>query len=725
MEEIIIQDLLLDQIKNTMISKVIESLKETKDMTEAEKEIYEEQLRQKVSEKKMATVIRNQGGITDADAYNQTGFELYLDVVLVFDYINEIASAISRHIVLNRSIINHVYSQISELNDSLDEYLSVMSTPGSPYCFYESFNTETNKENSIELYRERYNEKVPEECILYGDTEHKCLTLGYSRKQNVIVYKNGVVMGSISITKQYGSGFVKARNVENKLENAIDTSKSSYWSETILANGEFKIKGQDFESGFGQKPLNRSFYDLPRGALCEICLTFESLTKVNELDLSPFGSFPVDIIAVRYSMTDDEDDVTYEVVAPKNNQNEWLTSKTIDKPFIFHFPEIQCKKLYILLNQLHCIRNTYLVSSNQLLKNQLWFNSIEENESQLKTDSSSVFVPVLMDQAEENPIWKYIMNRLMSNKKIDINDSILNPKDKMVPVTKYQYTYGFYNIAPNYVEFQRTGVYVTKDISIDGAIKSIKLYTEEEHYPSTEGFVVTDIEFYVTGKPNPSYTDWIPICPYNKTTVERELLQLDYSVCYLRHKAICETKIGIDKDGNQKLETIRPIVYMNDIVLMENTDYILRFDEDLFVTAIEISNIDHFAMYTVSYIPVDTKKEITLVNEENDLKANNVYEEIMGNGSACYQLNEYPFYDENNKDTHLKIMNIATGNVISERIGNTIECVTNKSNTDDSFKSFTKSNILQYYTMVNFCISIALLRKMKRLKSITRHLVQR
>ena len=89
MEQIVIQDLLLEQIKNSMVDKVIEILKETKDMSTTEKEAYAAQLKQKVSEKKIATVIREQSGITDAEAYNQTGLELYLDIVLVFNYINE------------------------------------------------------------------------------------------------------------------------------------------------------------------------------------------------------------------------------------------------------------------------------------------------------------------------------------------------------------------------------------------------------------------------------------------------------------------------------------------------------------------------------------------------------------------------------------------------------------------------------------------------------------
>lgn len=691
----------LNKIKEEMIDKVINQLSDIRYMTAAEKDIYRTSLISQVQSKLLTTTLRTQNELTNADDYNQTAYELYLDILTTFNYVDELYSTINKHQMLNESIINTLYSSIAALNDKLDEYEAVIGTAGSPDCFIEGFRTQNFQETDSSYYTERYGEIMPIETYVRFNPEQENITLNYSRQQNVMVYKSGVQLGEISITKQYGSGFIKARNSEAKLENAIDTSKNSYWAETILADAEIKITGQGFSSSTGQ--TNRSYYDLPRGALCEICLTFEALTKMNEVVLKPFGNFPIDIIAIRYSLTDDEDDDTYDIVCPDNPKYDWLNNKSINQEYAFHFPEITCKKLYILINQLHCIKDTYMISSNQMFKNELWFNATYDQQENAILENTSVFAPLYLDRAMEDPVWRYVNNKLTTNKNLDINDLLINNKDKYLPVTKYQYTYGFYNIAPNFVEFQKASVYVSQEIEVNGPIDTIKLESEEEHFRTTDGHIATDIEFYITTKKNPSYQDWKPICPVNKDYIYRERLQLDYDYCYLRHEAVCGNVATFDKDGGQHLEMIRPIVYMNDITMTEDADYILKFNDEGNVIAVEISNIDHFALYTVSYQPVDSAKELSLINENEPIPSNS-YEEIMGNGTGCYELQSYPYYSKTNLDlasSYIKIIDIITNKVINQtnQENSPIQCVTNKEHPEESYKNFiANSNKIQYYT---------------------------
>ncbi len=693
----------LDKIKEDMIEKVIAQLSDIRYMTDTEKELYKSDLISKVQSKLLATTLRTQEGLTNADDYNQTAYELYLDIITTFKYVDELYDTINSHQMLNESIINTLYSTIAALNDQLDEYETVIGTAGSPDCFIEGFRTQNYQETNPVYYTERYGEIMPISTYVRFNPEQENVTLNYSRQQNVMVYKSGVQLGEISITKQYGSGFIKARNSEAKLENAIDTSMSSYWAETILSDAEMKIVGEGYTNTDGLGQTNRSYYDLPRGAMCELCLTFEALTKVNEIVLRPFGSFPIDIIAIRYSLSDDEDDDTYDIVCPNNTAYEWLDSKTISQEYAFHFPEITCKKLYILINQLHCIKDTYMISCNQMFKNELWFKATYNEAENAVMESTSVFAPLYLDRAVEDPVWRYINNKIVTNKQLDVNDLLINNNDKMLPVTKYQYTYGFYNIAPNFIEFQKASVYVSQEIEVDGPIDTIKLETEEEHFRDTDGYISTDIEFYVTTKQNPTYQDWKPICPVNKNYVYKELLQLDYAYCYLRHEAVCGNVITQDKDGNQQMEMIRPIVYMNDIVMTEDADYILRYNEDGNVIAIEISNIDHFAMYTVSYQPTDSSKELNLISEDDPVPSN-TYEEIMGDDTGAYQLASYPYYSRTQPgltSSYVKIIDITTNKVLHQtnQEDSAIQCVTNKENPADSYKNFiANTNKIQYYT---------------------------
>jgi hypothetical protein len=693
----------LSAIKENVIDKIIGELVNMEYMSSTEKAAYKANLINDITSRTLATTVRTQTDLTDADAYNKTAYEIYLDILTTFDYINELYNALSKHQQLNQSIINTLYSQINALNDKLDEYESVIGTKGSPECFIDGFRTSNNQEVNTAYYKERYGEIVPKAVYARFNSNQESLTLNYTRQQNVIMYKSGVQLGKIEISKQYGAGLIKARNSESKLENAIDISSGTYWSETILCDAEMKIKGSGFEDAEVLKQYNRSFYDLPKGALCELCITFEAMTKLNELILTPFGNFPLDIVAIRYTQSDDEDDDCFDVVYPDNDARSWLKGRTINKEYAFHFPDIKCKKLYVLINQLHCIKDTYLISSNQMFKNELWFNVTNGNADDIKFNNSTVFAPLYLDRAADSPIWKYINNKMNTSKNIDINDLLINNNNKYLPVTKYQYTYGFYNIIPNYVEFQKTGVYVTKEIEASGCIKTVTIETDEEHYNSDDnGRIVTDIEYYIATKENPGYSDWHSICPKNKDYVYSELLQLDYSLCYLRHKAVCGNVVTTDKEGNQKTDMVRPIIRMNDIVLTENADYVLRTDSAGDVTAVEIANIDHFAIYTAEYMPTQDSKELNLIPDGDPIPSNS-YEILVGDGSACYELNSFPYYSQTNPGSttsYVKVVDTETGVILNQttQANSPVQCVTDKQNPSGSFKNFTQTNMIQYYT---------------------------
>lgn len=695
----------LNKLKEKISEEVIEQLTNMRYMTSKERDLYQSDLVSNLQNNLLVTKIREQKELTNADDYNQTAYELYLDMLTTFYYLDNLYNTLQSHQKLNESIITTLYSTIGDLNDQLTAYEAIIGTEGAPQCYYEGFRTINNQEIDRKYYTERYGERMPEDTYVRFNPDQENITLNYTRQQNVMIYKSGVQLGEISITRQYGSGYITARNSETRLENAIDTSNSSYWSETILTNQEIKIKGLEFSDANGIKESNRNFYDLPRGALCELCLTFESLTNINELILKPYGNFPIDIVAVRYQLSDDEDDTIYDVVYP-NNENELLATTTINSEYAFHFKTITCKKLYILINQLHCIKDTYMLSTNQMFKNELWFNATYELNDKVKMDNSVVFQPLYLDRAQESNVWKYVNNKIVTNKLLNINDLLLEENEKYLPVTKYQYNYGFYNIAPCFSEFQRAGIYVSKEIECEGSVDTIKLTTEEIHPISDEGQTITDIEFYVTTKVNPEYNDWIPICPYNKDYVEHELLQLDYAYCYLRHTAVCGYTTVYDAAGNETTVMERPVVFYNDIILTENIDYILRLDDAGNAIAVEIAGFDNFAVYTVSYTPTQSSKEITLINEEEP-QPSNTFQEIMGTGAACYRLDDFPYYNRKNPEdtmTYVKIIDIESNFIyeqssIADELEYGIECVTDKNNPASSFKNFVaNTNKIQYYT---------------------------
>lgn len=701
-----INDARLKKVREEMTEKVISGLEGIGYLSEQEKAVYRKNIEDKIASKQLCTEQRIQGGLTNAFDYNRNAYELYIDILTVFDYLNSLSDDIDAQQNLAMASLSSVSSMISSLNDKLDEIQAVIGTKGHPECFMDNLRTNVNRETDKDFLRERYGNLLASVNAARFNPEQETLTLGYTRQQNVLMYKSGVQLGEAEITRQYGSGLIKVRNPEEKLNNALDTSRSNYWAETILCDAEFSLKGTGFEDFEYMRQYNRSFYDLPKGALCEICIRFEAMTKVNELILNPFGRFPLDVVAVRYSYTDSEDSECYDILTPDGSKYSWLTQSTLRKETAFHFPEIVCKKLYILINQLHCIKDTFLISSNQMFKNELWYSATSNESECAELPDSMIFKPIYMDRGKEDPVWTYINNKMNTMKNVDINTLLLKSNEKMLPCTKYQYTYGFYNIIPNYVEFQNTGVYVTKEIQASGIVKSISITTQEEHFESLDnGRKVTDIEYYITTSSSPAYTDWHPLCPSNKEYIHCERLLVDYDVCYLLHEAVCRNVTRYDEEGNPYTEMVRPIIRMDDQKLTEDVDYILHFNKNNNVESVEIPNADYFAVYTAEYMPAEESKTLDLLSGIG--APGHEHEIINGTGASSYCLKEYPFYsmkDPHSTNSFVKVSDIQTGAWVSQHNG-AVECVTDKLNTGNSYKNMkvnkagaSVTGTLQYYT---------------------------
>jgi hypothetical protein len=218
----------LNELKEKMVNEVVSQLTDMRYMTSTDKELYKQKLVTNLRKNLLVTTIREQSGLTSADDYNQTAYELYLDMLTTFYYINNLYDSLQSHQKLNESIVTTLHSTIGELNDQLTACEAVIGTEGAPQCYYEGFRTINNQETDKTYYTERYGEKFPEDAYVRFNPDQENITLNYTRQQNVMVYRSGVQLGEISLTKQYGAGFIVARNSETRLENAIDTSNSSY-----------------------------------------------------------------------------------------------------------------------------------------------------------------------------------------------------------------------------------------------------------------------------------------------------------------------------------------------------------------------------------------------------------------------------------------------------------------------------------------------------------------
>ena len=187
----------LDKLKDEITEKVIAQLENIRYMTKTQKQLYSSALRSNVKSKLLATTVREQSGLTNADDYNQTAFELYLDMLTTFNYVNELYNTISSHQILNESIINTLHSTIAELNDKLDEYEAVIGTAGSPKCFIEGFRTQNSMETDKSYFTERYGEIMPLSTYVKFNTEQENISGKWIHIQ-IILYDGTAAISSFS-----------------------------------------------------------------------------------------------------------------------------------------------------------------------------------------------------------------------------------------------------------------------------------------------------------------------------------------------------------------------------------------------------------------------------------------------------------------------------------------------------------------------------------------------
>lgn len=637
------------------------------------------ELEDKLLSTQLASSLKLQEGRLNSKAFNEALQELYIDALTTFGYLDALDGTVTRHLKISQSVIASLTAQIERAHDKIDGYEAALSEKESPERSIEGFRDSGSFEPRMDLHTERYGENIPQACVAHFSADEGVLTLPYTRQQNMIVSLNGVEMGSIEIKKQLGSGFAKASNSKNAVEKAVDTSPLSYWSETVLSDEPIRVR---YPKERPADPLGLAdyYYGIQHGALCELEVNMESVTKLNELQFLPYGPYPVEIVAIRYKTSDDTEEPLQEIVYP-DHVDPLLRSKLTKKAVSYRFPEINCKRLSIVLNQIHFTKDSYLVPSGGVFKNELWYSATgQESEKPILSDDL-LFKPLYTDRAAEDAAWKYINNLTAKNRNLDVKQLLFGQNDSVLPVTKYEYTYGFHNIAPNFSEFEKTGVYVSNPVQAAGNIKSIRISTEEEH-PTLEGDQrMTDIEYYISHAENPSYEDWYPILPVNVDLIPCELLQLYGSVSPLRFPA----------------EEVHDVFY-NENRMMVGEDYILNKDVDGNVLSVEVPNFDHFAAYTVSYRPVPQVKELDFATEGTPALRNS-FEKMEGRNISHYMLSEYPYFATDSPSvTSVKLVNRYTGDALSEASGQ-VRCVTNPFYQGESYKNFDRaSSKVQYYT---------------------------
>lgn len=450
-----------------------------------------------------------QGALTDAGSMNDEFSEYEIDIYSVYDQLNHISQRINQHQKLNESILNDVKLKVRKMDEKLREYDQLLRNSSAHAVFFETFIDSNSLEKQAHFYTDRDGTVLPSGNYAALDVHKNAIKLPVLYQENCIVNFTGLKLANIKITKQLGSGFIRTRNPEYEVDKAFDTSMETFWHETIMTDAPLEVD------------LGLEYYGINFGAVCELEINFDYISKVNEITFTPFVEYPVEIVSIHAYRGDVKDEIGYELVSPASYLKNQESTETIS----YQFPEIVCKKLKIVINQKHYVKQDILMEVEEKSMTDAWLQS----QGHVEIDANKIFKPIYQDKLERQPSWFHLSNFL--NKR-DIAKELEKFKREQTPrkiqVSKYEYQYGFYNIAVNKNEYQSTGVYVTNPI-VNANIHRGYLETVEEHPVLDEiGIPVTSIEYYLTDRETPGPEDWHPILPQNIKDVLSELLVVKF-----------------------------------------------------------------------------------------------------------------------------------------------------------------------------------------------------
>jgi hypothetical protein len=582
----------------------------------------------------------------ESKSYNANMEEIMFDLATLFEASSTIDRLMQDNKQLSRSLLSSVRKKIMTLQSKLERYKMLMkNTDGFIDGIHEQFNapeyTETDEKVLQTLRKDRFDK--------YLDTTYSAENIGDSLQlagvETIDQLKTnyGRRLARMEVLNRTGHS---SENPDHGVDKAIDGSLDTYWAESILVDQPIVQNINDlWKNDYSSFPKD--------GAICEIQITLNGITTVSDIHFDPFCAYPLEIVSIYGYETEDMGGKVYELISP-NHANPHQRSKKSVNQMTFQFPSVDVSKLRILIRQENYVKENYVVQKDELQNMELWRKLSSDpalmddyknpNETMAEFDkkneitgwavyleklkqwatsvnetgvieASKKALEAIMTGDYKNPMLLKLQ-ALSPEKKANIeSDSELNKS--WSAVNKLSYLYGAYNISVFGRKYRNESIYITKPLPLSTNATRISLDTTEKHHdmdmgPEIAGITerhdtarITDIEYYITHKKNPTATDWKPILPISKSYVQGELLSGN-----LIQGGYPELNDAEASNGRLIRYSLRfPVISNKTLVLRRNgvvmspSTYVLSDDGkiigiyDKFYTASSI--------YTVDYKPTD------------------------------------------------------------------------------------------------------------------------
>jgi hypothetical protein len=592
----------------------------------------------------------SQSGRTNSDAYNQNMNAILFDLKTLFDASSQIDQLIDDNQRISLSKLSDLQKQVQTLTAQVDKFkLLINYSNAFDDVIYEQFKIpdyqETDKTVLNELRVDRFGEQRPE--TYDAESDGNSLHLASFQTLDQLKTSYGKKTAQISVKNRTG---LVASSTEHAIDQAIDGSIDTFWAENVIVDDTIN---QDIDNLWAN-----DYNGYPKsGALCEIEIILNSVTAVSEVDFSPFTNYPLEVVSILGYEAQGTQSKVHELISP-NHTNLYQRSQKSTGKMIFQFPEVNIKKLLILIRQENYVKENYIVTNDQKNNQQLWDNmgstdqflyderdpdeTIAEFNKKNEVTGWNVYLQKLKEwavtvkdssllQAAEkalkiiqngdykNPLLlqlQTISDKSWTGKKGVSVPNVPELSEQWLAVNKVSYLYGAYDIGVFSKKYLDNSIYISQELPFKNNPKRLALTTEEQNVAiqvdMEHSTYVTDIEYYLAFNEHPKQENWYAILPTNKPYVQGELL------CGLRNTHTINDQIEFDPEVVSF--TLRfPYLSKDTVTIRRNGQPMLSNMFDLSDDGTTVSIKREFyspaSIYTADYRPVESAFYID-VNED-------------------------------------------------------------------------------------------------------------
>lgn len=508
---------------------------------------------------------------------------------------------------ISNSILGAINSVTKNISTSINLYNQKSNTTEIIGTNSRTIDFKQDSSDNYEL-KDRYDEDLSIDCI--SNIVSGNLQLPSTLTQSAISH-GGVNNAVCSIEEQAGSNLYVIDTMTD-VSNMIDMSTTTYCYNEIIT-----------ENRFLPQYTKNNYYLNEGGAFFEVKVSLESVRRINSITITPFSKYPLQLVYIKYTQTDNEHDEKMNFGSsdiPYSEESIYLGNESIS----INFDTAIVKNVFIGFNQVHYEFCTTTISKSDLDTNDIKYNKNLSNEYKV--------------------------------------------------ISGYKYEYGIANINLEYNDYSSTGIYETDEINSISTISKIRIEDNCTHprISADDNEIYTDNEYYISLVSDPTFKDWIGIVPININKIECERLFDFGGTCTFRFLA---KEVFVIKESGRTLE---------------EREYVLRTDGEYFY-GVNIPNFNPTMIYSVSYTPIDSSKEININHLSSALTKNQ--EIIYCNGANSYELKAYPHLPYNDA-VDVEVLD-TNKNKIYKQSENKITNTTNKNEfvfNKDKFQYYIDAN---------------------------------